>query len=70
MITMDVPSSEFDIIKVVLKEYAYNSFKNFLKELYLSKVEDIAFKNLPPLKNIIVQKSDEGNSVVLMNRDD
>ena len=67
---MDVPSSEFDIIKVVLKEYAYNSFKNFLKELYLSKVEDIALKNLPPLKNIIVQKSDEGNSVVLMNRDD
>ena len=67
---MDVPSSEFDIIKLVLKEYAYNSFKNFLKELYLSKVEDIALKNLPPLKNIIVQKSDEGNSVVLMNRDD
>ena len=67
---MDVRSSEFDIIKVVLKEYAYNSFKNFLKELYLSKVEDIALKNLPPLKNIIVQKSDEGNSVVLMNRDD
>ena len=67
---MDVPSSEFEIIKVVLKEYAYNSFKNFLKELYLSKVEDIALKNLPPLKNIIVQKSDEGNSVVLMNRDD
>ena len=67
---MDVPSSEFDIIKVVLKEYAYSSFKNFLKELYLSKVEDTALKNLPPLKNIIVQKSDEGNSVVLMNRDD
>ena len=66
--TMDVPSSDLDIIKVVLKEYAYSSFKkyNFLEELNLSKDENNALKNLSSLKNII-QKSDKGNSTI--NRD-
>ena len=66
---MDVPSSDLDIIKVVLKEYAYSSFKkyNFLEELNLSKDENNALKNLSSLKNIIIQKSDKGNSTI--NRD-
>ena len=70
--TMDVPSSDLDIIKVALKEYAYSSFKkyNFLEELNLSRDEYNALKNLFSLKNIIIQKSDKGNSVVLMNLDD
>ena len=70
--TMDVPSSDLDIIKVALKEYTYNSFKkyNFLKELNFSRDEYNALKNLSSLKNIIVLKSDKGKSVVLMNRDD
>ena len=70
--TMDVPSSDLNIIKVALKEYAYSSFKkyNFLKELNLSRDEYNALKNLSSLKNIIIQKSDKRNSVVLMNRDD
>ena len=64
---MDVPSSDLDIIKVALKEYAYGSFKkyDFLKELNLSRDEYNALKNLLSLKNII-QKSDKGNSVVLI----
>ena len=70
--TMDVLSSDLDIIKVALKEYTYSSFKkyNFLKELNLSRDEYNALKNLSSLKNIIIQKSDRGNSAVLMNRDD
>ena len=65
---MDVPSSDLDIIKVALKEYAYGSFKkyDFLKELNLSRDEYNALKNLSSLKNIIIQKSDKGNSVVLI----
>ena len=72
MKTMDVPSSDFDIINVALKEYTYNSFQKykFLKELNLSRDEYNALKNLSSLKNIIVQKSDKGKSVVLMNHDD
>ena len=39
--TMDVPSSDLDIVKVAVEEYAYSSFKkyNFLKELNLSRDE-------------------------------
>ena len=70
--TMDVTSSDLDIIKVALKEYTYSSFKkyNFLKEINLSRDEYNALKNLSSLKNIIIQKSDKGNSVVLMNPGD
>ena len=54
---MDVPSSDLDIIKVALKEYAYSSFKkyNFLKELNLSRDEYNTLKNLSSLRNIIIQ---------------
>ena len=67
-----IMSSNLDIIKVALKEYPYISFKkyNFLKKLNLSRVEYNALKNLSSLKNIIIQKSDKENSVVVMNRDD
>ena len=70
--TMDVTSSDLGSIKVALEEYAYSSFKecNFLKELNLSRDEYNALKNLLSLESIIIQKLDEGNSVVLMNRDD
>ena len=53
--TMDITSSDLDIIKVALKEYAYS----FLKELNLSRNEYNALKNLSSLKNIIIQKSDK-----------
>ena len=70
--TMDAPSSVFGYIKKALKEYAYSSFKryNFLKELNLSRGECKVLNNLSSLRNIIIQKSDKGKSVVLMNRDD
>ena len=41
-----------------------------MKELNLSREEYNALKTLSSLKNIIIQKSDKGNSVVVMNRDD
>ena len=53
--TMDITSSDIDIIKVALKEYAYS----FLKKLNLSRNEYNALKNLSSLKNIIIQKSDK-----------
>ena len=70
--TMDFLSSDLDIIKVALKEYTCSSFKNynFSKELNFSWDKYNALKNLSSSKNIIIQKSDKGNSAVLMNRDD
>ena len=54
--TMDVPSSNLEIVKVALKEYAYSSIKkhNFLKELNLSRDEYNAPKKLLSLKTIII----------------
>ena len=70
--TMDVPSSDLDIINVQLREYACSSFKkyNFLKELNLSRDEYNTLQNLSSLNNNIIQKSNKGSSVVFMNRDD
>ena len=41
-----------------------------MKELNLLRDEYNTLKNLLSLKNIIIQKSDKGNSVVLMDRND
>ena len=70
--TMDVPSSDLDIINVQLREYACSSFKkyNFLKELNLSRDEYNTLQNLSSLNDNIIQKSNKGSTVVFMNRDD
>ena len=59
---MEVPSNDLDIIKVAFKDYLHNSFKEF----NLSGDEYNALKNLPSLKNIIIQKLDQENSAVLI----
>ena len=61
-----------DILKVDLKKIAYSSFHNynFLKELNLSLPEYEALKKLSACENIVIHKSDKGNSVVIFNRTD
>ena len=61
-----------DILKVDLKKIAYSSFNNynFLKELNLSLPEYQALQRLSSNKDIVIHKSDNGNSVVLVNRTD
>ena len=68
----DATQFDLDVFKVNLKKVAFSSFKryNFLKELNLSKSEYDALKNLSANKDIVIQKSDKGNSVVIVNRDD
>ena len=63
---------DLDILKVDLKKVVFSSFKryNFLKELNLSKPEFQALKKLKSNKDIVIHKSDKGNSVVIVNRDD
>ena len=68
----DLSRLKLDILKVDLKKIAYGSFKNynFLRELNLSLDEYNALKKLSSNKDIVIQKSDKGNSVVLVNRED
>ena len=62
---------ELDLMKINIKRCAYNSFKryNFFKELNLTKDEFQALKSLSSCKTIVIQKSDKGNSVVIIDKD-
>ena len=68
----DVSQYVLDILKIDLRKIAYSSFNNynFLRELNLSLPEYKALKKLSARDDIIIHKSDKGNSVVIVNRTD
>ena len=68
----DISSHTLDVLKVGLKNIAFSSFNryNYLRELNLSKNEFDALKKLSSMKDIVIHKSDKGNSVVIVNRTD
>ena len=59
-------------LKVEIKREAFLSNDNyrFWDELNISKEEHVALKGLSTNNDLIIQKSDKGNSVVLLNRND
>ena len=59
-------------LKVEIKRQAFSSDDNYSvwDELNISKEKHVALKSLSANKDLIVQKSDKGNSVVLLNRND
>ena len=68
----EIANQRLDLLKIDLKKIAYSSFNryNFLKELNLSRPEYDALKKLSSNKDVVIQKSDKGNSVVVVNRQD
>ena len=68
----DVSKLNLDLLRIDLKRIAYSTFHkyNFLKELNLSKPEYDALKKLTSNEDIVIHKSDKGNSVVIVNRTD
>ena len=62
---------EEEFIKTRLKDSAFTSFwsYNYNSEINSTKNERLALNNLSNIKNIIIQKSDKGNSVVLLHED-
>ena len=60
---------EVEKVNTEIKKEAYSSFDNcnFWNELNISKEEFLALKGLSSNKDIILQKADKGNSVVLVN---
>ena len=59
-------------LKVEIKREAFSLYDNysFWDERNISKEEHVALKGLSANKDLIIQKSDKGNSVVLLNRND
>ena len=69
---LPIEDHQLEKVKTEIKKAAYSSFDNynFWSELNISKEEYLALKGLPTNKDIILQKTDEGNSIVLVNKGD
>ena len=61
-----------DFVKTRTKEAALSSYRNYNNNVpqHLSKEEFLALQNLRKNKNIVIQKSDKGNSVVVVDKAD
>ena len=70
---LDILSNEnLEFLKTKIKDVALSSLRYFNLKVpqYLSDSEFQALKNLCCLKKGVIQKSDKGNSVVLVNKSD
>ena len=68
---MKWPNEDKEFIKSWLEDSARTSFQmhNYNSEINLTKNEQLALNDLSNNKNIIIQKSDKGNNVVLLDKD-
>ena len=69
---LPVPDNMLERLKFEIKREAFPSYDNysFWDELNISKGEHAALKGLSANNDLIIQESDKGNSVVLLNRND
>ena len=65
-------NEHLDFVKIRTKEAALSSYRNYNNNVprHLSKVEFLALQNLRKNKNIVIQKSDKGKSVVVVDKAD
>ena len=69
---LSVDDSILERVKVDMKKICLSSFENFKfkDELNITRDELKALKDLLSRKDIIIQKADKGNSVVILNKSD
>ena len=67
----EMPNEDKEVIKIALKNSAFTSFlsNNYNSEINLTKNERLALNNLSSNKNIIIQESDKGSSVVVLDKE-
>ena len=67
-----LPNEDLDFVKTRIKEVTLSTYRNYNNNVpqHLSKEEFLALQNLRKNKNIVIQKSDKGNSVVVVNKAD
>ena len=65
-------NEDLDFVKAKTKEAALSSYRSYNNNVpqNLSKEEFISLQNLSRNKDLIIQKSDKGNSVVIVERQD
>ena len=67
---LPVSDNILERLKVEIKREAFSSYDNysFCDEINIRKEQHVALKGLSVNNDLIIQRSDEGNSVVLLNR--
>ena len=67
-----LPNEDLDFVKTRIKEAALSTNRNYNNNVpqHLSKEEFLALQNLRKNKNIVIQKSDKGNSIVVVDKAD
>ena len=68
---LDLPDEKTNLLKAKTKDYALSSFKLYNEKgavSSLNKDENIALKALSKNRDLIIQKSDKGNSIVLIKK--
>ena len=65
-------NEDLDFVKSRTKEAALSSYRSYNNNTpqHLSKEEFLALQNLRKNKNIVIQKSDKGNSIVVVDKAD
>ena len=70
---LDILSNgDLDFIKTRTKEAAFSSYRNYNNNVpqHLPKEEFLALQNLRKNKKIVIQKSNKGHSVVIVDKED
>ena len=70
---LDVTDQKKQLLKARIKDSALSSFISYNKSsapLNLTKEEFASLKSLPKNNSLIIQKSDKGNSIAIINKDD
>ena len=69
---LEVSNLNKECVKSRLRDSAYTSFKQIsnISEKNISKEEVKALNNLVKIKDIVIQKADKGNNIVILNRSD
>ena len=68
---LDLPNEKTNFLKAKIKNCARSSFKLYNEKgavSSLNKDENIALKALSKNRDLIIQKSDKGNSIVLIKK--
>ena len=69
---LDIPRTDRDFIQGRLRDFAFTSYRDVGKNIdrNLSKEQHFALKNLIKNKDLVIQKADKGNNVVILNKND
>ena len=67
---LDIPRTDREFIQGRLRDCAFTSCRDVCKNIdrNLSKAEHFALNNLVKNKDLVIQKADKGNTVVILNK--